>query len=209
MFLVLHRFSTKSAHILVMIYLLTRMLDGGSQMDKKKLLMTLGALILIVFIGWFYIDQLRVPETVSEKNTIADQVNSTITNERLTDDGIKTSLQRPDSQGTVAIQTTLIPEKSSSNKLFFEIVFNTHSGDLLQYEIGKLAKLSFGSNTNQKGTFEWELANEDSHHLVGYLTWKGEVLDDRITLKLDNIANIPSRSFIWEKSDLAEISQNE
>jgi hypothetical protein len=45
--------------------------------------------------------------------------------------------------------------------------------------------------------------------MVGSLTWNGEVLDERITLRLDNIENIPSRSFNWEKNDVAQIVQDE
>lgn len=176
-------------------------------MDKNKLLMFLGATFIVLFIGWFYIGQLNVPDVVSEKETIAEQVERVTTNNKV-DEEINDSLQRTDSQGTVAIQTTLIPEKSSSNQLFFEIAFNTHSGDLLQYNIDQLVKLSFESNENPTGTFKWELANDDPHHLVGYLIWDGEVLDESISLKLDNIESIPSRLFVWEKNDLKEVSKN-
>jgi hypothetical protein len=178
-------------------------------MDAKKLLMVLGAAMIILFIGWFYIGQLNVSEVSTGEDTIAEQVKSSVTNIKAEGEGTATSIQRTDTQGTVQIQVTLIPEKSSSSQLHFEIAFNTHSGDLLQYEIEQLAQISFESNANPTGTFWWELANEDSHHMVGYLTWSGEVLDERITLRLDNIENIPSRSFIWEKSDLAQISQEE
>lgn len=177
-------------------------------MNKKNLLMFLGAALIVVFIGWFYIGQLIVPDVVSEKETIAEQVEGTTTNNKA-EEAKNTFLQRIDSQGTVAIQATLVPEKSSSDQLSFEIAFNTHSGDLLQYKIDQLAKLSFGLNENPTGTFEWELANDDSHHLLGYLKWTGEVPDERITLKLDNIENIQSRSFIWEKNDLVRILQSE
>ncbi|MEQ2527680.1 hypothetical protein WMO40_13295 [Bacillaceae bacterium CLA-AA-H227] len=177
-------------------------------MNKKNLLMSLGAVFIVLFIGWFYIGQLNVPRTVPEEDTIAKQIESPTTKNKK-EEATNNSLQRTDSQGTVAIQATLVPEKSSSNKLFFEITFNTHSGDILQYDIDQLAELSFGTKENPNGVFKWELANEDSHHLVGYLTWNGEILDDRINLKLENIENIPSRSFIWEKNELAEVFKKE
>ncbi|WP_019153654.1 hypothetical protein [Robertmurraya massiliosenegalensis] len=178
-------------------------------MDGKKISMIVGAAIIVLFIGWFYIGQLSVTEKVVEEDTIAEQVESGASNNKEEDEGIEPSFQRTDSQGTLAIQATLIPEKSSSKQLFFEIVFNTHSGDLLQYKIEQLAKLSFQSSENPSGTFEWDLANEDSHHMVGYLSWSGEVLDENITLKLDNIENVSSREFIWEKNDIALITQTD
>ena len=178
-------------------------------MNMKKSLVIFGTTMIIAFIAWFYIGQLRLPDAVSEEKTIASQVINTESKKNAQDEGVEFSLQRIDSQGTVVIQATLLPEKSKSNLLVFEIAMNTHSGDLLQYEIENLAELSFGSNTNTSGTFEWELVNEDSHHMMGYLTWNGDVLDDRITLNLNNIENIPSREFIWEKSDLAKRAQTD
>lgn len=188
-----------------MITVLIKKQNGGKQMNKKNLLMVAGATVIILFIGWFYIDQLSLPESATEKeNTIAAKVQNTESKNNVQEQMVNT-LQKTDSQGTVAIQATLLPEKSSSNQLVFEIKMNTHSGDLLQYEIDKLAQLTFGSDLNKTGTFVWELANEDSHHLVGYLTWNGEILKESITLKINNIENIPSRTFIWEKDELAAI----
>lgn len=169
--------------------------------------MFLGAAFIVMFIGWFYLDQLNVPEAETTEETIAQQVRSTQSEINLEKE-TNSSLQKTDSQGTVAIQITLIPEKSSTDQLLFEIAFNTHSGDLLQYEVDQLAILTFGTNKSPEGTFKWELANEDTHHLVGYLTWNGEVMEEPITLELENIEYIPSRSFIWEKNELTEIFKN-
>lgn len=189
--------------------LIKKVRSGGKQMDKMKLLMSFGAVIIILFIGWFYIDQLQLPETVFKEDTIAEQVENTRSKSNVQDDEMLTSFQRTDSQGTVVIQATLLPEKKSSNQIIFEIKMNTHSGDLLQYNLEKIAQISFGSNLNTTGTFKWDLANEDSHHLVGYLTWSGEVVDDRITLTLNNIENVSSRTFIWEKNNMTAITATE
>ncbi|RTR28169.1 hypothetical protein EKG37_17875 [Robertmurraya yapensis] len=175
-------------------------------MNKKMLLMYLGAVFIVLFIGWFYIGQLNVSKTVQEDDTIAKQIESTETKNKK-EDATNNSLQRTDSQGTLTIQVTPVPEKSSSEQLFFEVAFNTHTGDLLKYKLEQLAKISFGQNETSEGEFDWEVANEDSHHMVGNLKWNGSVLKERITLKLDNIENVPSRSFIWEKNELEQITQ--
>lgn len=167
-----------------------------------------GAAIILLFIGWFYIEKLGVLEPISEEKTIAEPVKTSGSSINEEVNNGESKLERIDSQGTVAIQATLLPEKSTSNQLYFKVAMNTHSGDLLQFELDKLAKIAFGSTINMSGGFEWELTSQDSHHVVGYLIWNGKVESESITLKLENIDDIPSRTFIWEKNDLTQIVQN-
>lgn len=177
-------------------------------MDKKKYFMGIGAIIIVIFIGWFYIEQLSVPKSSTTK-TMAEQVeNKGEVNKENTVEN-ESTLTRVDSQGSVTIQATLLPEKSHTNLLTFEIVMNTHSGDLLQYDIRDQAQLSFGTTINRTGTFEWKYTNKDSHHMSGYLMWKGNIDEDDINLELKNIENIPTRLFTWEKKDLIGITQLE
>lgn len=178
-------------------------------MNRKKIFMIAGAAAIILFIGWFYIKQLALPDPVSEENTIASQVENTKLNNSTEVKGKESDLSRLDSQGAVAVQATLLPEKSSLNELMFEIVMNTHSVDLLQYPLNELAQISFGTAINTTGEFKWEHANEDSHHMVGYLKWTGTIPEDSISLELTGIDNIPSRTFIWEKSDLTKLTKTE
>lgn len=161
--------------------------------------MIVGAFIIIIFIGWFYIKQLALPNILSEKNTIAAQGENTQSNDSTKDKESESSLSRLDIQGTVSVKTTFLPDKSTSDELVFEVEMNTHSGDVLQYQLDKLVQLAFGTVVNTNGEFEWEPIKEDSHHLVGYLKWKGTISKDSITLQLKDIDNIPSRSFTWER----------
>lgn len=118
--------------------------------------------------------------------------------------GMGNSLTKSDITGTVGIQTTMIAEKSNSNHLTFEVVMNSQANDLRQYDLTKLAALSFGTQNNDPGTFEWEPGNNDAHNMVGYLIWNGTVDKNynRINLELKDIGNISTRSFLWKKSKL-------
>ncbi|WP_394237312.1 hypothetical protein [Niallia oryzisoli] len=174
----------------------------------KKILMILGAIAIILFIAWFYFGQLGSfplePEFI-ENITSTQNDNAKLMNSK-TDEISGFDLTRMDSQGAVGVEATILPERSSSNELIFQIVMNTHSIDLLQYPLDELARLSFSSIENPSGEFKWELTNDDSHHLVGYLKWKGSVIEDNIILKINNIDNIPSRTFEWEQPWISKAS---
>ncbi|MDF1507899.1 hypothetical protein PZE06_06845 [Robertmurraya sp. DFI.2.37] len=85
-------------------------------MEVKKILMILGAAMIILFIGWFYIAQLHVPEVETEDDTIEEQVENSASN--IKREGIESSIQRTGSQGTVQIQVSLIHEKILITTLF-------------------------------------------------------------------------------------------
>lgn len=174
-------------------------------MNKNKIFMITGAIAIILFIIWFYFKQLSLPERVYQESTIAKQIENTGLSSSKEVKGTESELSRIDSQGAVAVQVAVLPEMSLENELMFEIVMNTHSVDLNQYQLNKLAQLSFGTTVNTTGEFEWKPENEDSHHRIGYLKWKGTPSWDGITLVLKDIDNIPSRKFVWTKDVLAEI----
>lgn len=166
-------------------------------MNKKTILMLIGGTIIVLFMGWFYIDQLSTPKIFSNEKT--DEISYQETNEKS-----KNMTTKTDSQGEVDVEVTLIPEKSSSDFLLFEVALNTHSGDLLQYKLDDLAQLSFENTINETGIFEWELDREDSHHTKGILSWKGEVkLNSSIKLELKNIDKVASRSFTWDTNEVS------
>ncbi len=120
--------------------------------------------------------------------------------------GTKSSLTTYDSTGMVGIYTTLLLEKSNSHQLVFEVVMNTDSDDLFQYDLTKIAAISFGTETDNPGTFEWESSNKNDHHMIGYLKWNGTL--DRnyknIILDLKGIDNVSLRTFTWKKSKLTD-----
>lgn len=170
-------------------------------MHKKTILMFIGGAITVLFIGWFYINQLATPKLLYKEKPGG---NSTVINEQKeTNLEGQNVLSKIDSQGEVDVEVTFLPEKSNTDTLLFEILLNTHTGDLLQYEVDELAQISFGSDINKTGIFEWELSNDDSHHTVGLLKWTGEVeSNSNIKLELKNIERDVSRSFIWNQSEV-------
>ncbi|WHY68460.1 hypothetical protein [Neobacillus sp. SuZ13] len=79
------------------------------------------------------------------------------------------------SEGAVEVKATLVPEKSSNSQLVFEVIMNTHSVNLSQYDFTKLAAISFGTNKIISGTFKWDSSSdESSHHVMGFLVWNGD-----------------------------------
>lgn len=137
-----------------------------------------------------------------EKVTIADQVkqNDTVAKE---DTETENVLSKTDAQGAVAVKATLLPGKSNQKQLMFEIVMNTHSVSLSEYDIPKIARLALGGK-EAGGNFVWEPSGEDSHHMSGFLTWNGQLEKgyNEIALKLENIDNIPERVFNWKESEI-------
>lgn len=113
-------------------------------------------------------------------------------------------IEKSDSQGEVTINVTPLLE-SEKERLAFEVEMNTHSVDLLQYELDKVAKVSFGQRQNVSN-FTWETISADSHHTKGVLTMEGKWDSDVsfIELKLENINSVPLRSFKWLRGDLSE-----
>lgn len=177
-------------------------------MKEIKIISFVIALFAVGAIG-FYVPNFIINGNDAEGKSIADQVKqnqSTSTEARPNVEGTESELTKSNSEGAVAIKTTLLAEKSSGDQLVFEVVMNTHSVDLLQYDLSQLASISFGADINKTGTFEWLPTNKDSHHIMGNLTWNG-ALDNNyknINLEINNIDNIPSRMFIWEKSKVIE-----
>lgn len=173
-------------------------------MLKGLKIILLGVGVIVVGFSSFFITSYFINGNDDKGATITNQViqNNDNTPSRPNVRGTENVLTKENSEGTVEIKTTLLTEKSSNNQLVFEVVMNTHSGDLLQYDFAKLANIGFGKETNKSGIFEWQPSNQDSHHLKGVLTWKGQIDKNPsfIDLDLKTIDQIPSRIFHWEKS---------
>lgn len=177
---------------------------------KGLQIISLGIGVIVIGIASFYLTNLFINWNKAEETSIAEQVIKTSGNASVTDrpnvSGTENDLSRMNSDGAVVIKTTLLTEKSSGNQIVFEVVLNTHSGNLLQYDFAKLANINFGNTNNNTGVFEWQPSNQDSHHLQGLLTWKGEIdkAYNAIELNLKDIDSIPSREFNWEKSKMID-----
>jgi hypothetical protein len=178
-------------------------------MKGLKVVSFLAALLAVGAMG-FFLTNFIISSDKEEGSSIADQVKQSqpvstdAVRENVT--GTESELTKTNSEGAVAIKTTLLAEKSSKDQLVFEVVMNTHSVDLTQYDLTQLASISFGVDSNNSGVFEWDSANRDSHHMMGNLVWKG-TLDNNyktISLNLNNIDGISLRNFTWEKNKLID-----
>jgi len=170
--------------------------------NAKKILTVIGACGIIFFIGWFYLSQLGSLDFFHKETVKAKQLSNTDPMKQENKEKLEKSLIKMDTQGAVGVEVTLLPDKSTSNELIFEVTMNTHSVDLLQYKLNELAHISFGAVENHSGEFHWEVTSEDSHHLVGLLKWKGSVSNDSIVLGLEGLDGVPLRIFSWDKSVL-------
>lgn len=166
---------------------------------KRTVLLTVLGLL---FGGLFYLIA-----TVNDKNaqsvtpTIADQVK-----EKNVAAGVKPkedNLSRTDSQGSVSVKASVIPEKSNDRQLVFELVLNTHSIDLSEYDIAKASRIFF-DGSEKKTEFTWKPSSKDSHHMSGILIWNGQMTVDlkEVNLRLVEIDSIPVRSFSWKSEDI-------
>ena len=152
--------------------------------------------------GYFITSAVRSGNSTSE-TTKVDKVFEASEQMRLEAEGEENSLTKTQSEGAVAVKATLLQEKSNKNKLVFEIVMNTHSVDLLQYDISNISEVSFGTEPATRN-FKWDASSSDSHHMMGYLIWNGDVKDgyENISLNIKGIDQIPSRVFNWQKDEL-------
>jgi hypothetical protein len=147
-------------------------------MKGIKILSLFIGVIAVGAIGYYITDFILHGDKAAE-NSIANQVKQSQSNQsnsvRTNVEGTESPLTKSNSEGAVSIKTTLLAEKSSNNQLVFEVVMNTHSVDLTQFDLAKLASIIFDQNSNNTGMFEWEPDNQDSHHMMGNLIWNGEV----------------------------------
>lgn len=169
-------------------------------MNKYKRIVLLAATVML-FGGSVYLISAFDKNAQSVTPTIADQVKGKkeVAGINPKDD----SLTRTDTQGAVAVIATIIPEKSNTNQLVFELVLNTHSVDLSKYNISKASKIVFDCREESQ-EFIWKASSEDSHHMSGILTWDGQVTVDfkEVSLKLEQIDNIPVRTFSWTSEEI-------
>lgn len=105
----------------------------------------------------------------------------------------------------------LLKPEEAAGKLVFKLVLDTHAGDLLQYDLTKLAVLRTSEELTVDKGFVWEPISESSHHRLGLLkvdaTFEGKPLiaegTKYIELELKEVG-IPSRIFKWEEAFLGK-----
>lgn len=106
---------------------------------------------------------------------------------------------------TVTFMNPLLKPEEVNGKLVFKVALDTHTVDLSQFDLTKLAVLHTSEGTVVNTGFVWEPESESSHHRMGLLkleaTSEGKSLISKetqyIELELKDIG-VPSRLFKWE-----------
>jgi hypothetical protein len=114
----------------------------------------------------------------------------------------------------VTFMNPLLKPEESAGQLVFKIALDTHAGDLMQYDLTKLAVLRTSEGAVVDKGFIWEPQSESSHHRLGLLKVdamvEGKPLITKdtkyIELELKDIG-IPSRVFKWEEEYLGPKAQ--
>ncbi|OGF56550.1 MAG: hypothetical protein A2Z21_06225 [Candidatus Fraserbacteria bacterium RBG_16_55_9] len=105
----------------------------------------------------------------------------------------------------------LLKPEEAAGKLVFKIALDTHSGDLMAYDLTKLAVLHTSEGLAVEKSFTWEPQSESSHHRVGLLKLdalaQGKPIIARATeyieLELKGIG-MTSLLFKWEEAFLGK-----
>ncbi|MEH6905166.1 hypothetical protein [Neobacillus drentensis] len=172
-------------------------------MLKPKWIIITVLVLAVGGVGGYFITSAVISGNSASETTNGDKVSEASKQMRPEAEGVENSLTRTQSEGAVVVKATLLPEKSTKNKLVFEIVMNTHSVNLLKYDISNITDVSFGTERATQN-FKWDATSKDSHHIMGYLMWNGHVKEgyENISLNIKGIDQIPSRVFSWQKNEL-------
>ncbi len=109
----------------------------------------------------------------------------------------------------VTFMNPLLKPEEAQGRLVFKVALDTHTGDLSQFDLTKLAVLRTSEGAVVDTGFTWEPESESSHHRMGLLKLDGTVEGkplithntEYIELELKEIG-IPSRLFKWEGASL-------
>ncbi|MBI2007317.1 MAG: redoxin domain-containing protein [Candidatus Blackburnbacteria bacterium] len=103
-------------------------------------------------------------------------------------------------QGEVGVNTTLdsIPEGDEGEYIVWAS-FDTHSADLVKFDILKNAVLVVGGETVSPVRWDEE-AGASAHHRSGKLVFKGKKLDPKeLALIVRNLAGVKERKLVWSQ----------
>lgn len=111
----------------------------------------------------------------------------------------------------VVFMNPLLKSDANKDQLTFKIALDTHAGDLMQYDLIKLAVLRTSTGVAVDSGFVWEPGSESSHHRSGTLKLAGDVTGkiilsestEYLELELKGIG-VPSRTFRWTKQELSD-----
>lgn len=106
---------------------------------------------------------------------------------------------------TVAVTVVEPEEATPDGTMTFRIDLDTHSGDLMLYDLTALATLRTNEGATLSDGFSWQGAGESSHHRSGYLQIDVTPLSpksaEHLELEFRDIGT-PSRVYRWQTADL-------
>jgi len=151
----------------------------------------------------------------SEGNAEENELNTTVPNEsenKLKDEADTLSAMRVDAQGEVAIGVSLVNlDNHPKDHLEFDVLMDTHSVDLDQYDLALMSQLSLDGILYPVESMEWRVTEGEGHHLRGRLVLTGPLLDtailevaDAMELKIVELDGVNARVFRWESVELAD-----
>lgn len=119
-------------------------------------------------------------------------------------------LMRTSEAAGITVKVTFLNPllKPEAEKLIFKVALDTHTVDLSQLDLTKLAVLRTGEGVVVNKGFTWEPESESSHHRAGLLkldaTFEGKPLITKdtkyIELEMKEVG-VPSRIFKWTKQE--------
>ncbi|MDW7671561.1 MAG: hypothetical protein SCK57_09670 [Bacillota bacterium] len=121
------------------------------------------------------------------------------------------SAMQVEAQGAVAIGVSLVNlDNHPKDHLEFDVLMDTHSVDLEQYDLAGMSQLSLDGDLYPVETMEWRITEGEGHHLRGRLIVTGKSLDtavlevaDAMELKIYELDGVSARVFRWEPIELA------
>lgn len=103
--------------------------------------------------------------------------------------------------GGVQVQVTFDPKQAAGGAVVFQVSMNTHSVELSQFDLGKLAELTLDPGGVLAGATWQPEGNGGGHHVSGYLTVKDPqgllARAKTVRLQLRDVAGEASRQFQW------------
>lgn len=122
------------------------------------------------------------------------------------------SAMQVDAQGEVAIGVSLVNlDNHPKDHLEFDVLMDTHSVDLEQYDLALMSQLSLDGALYPVESMAWLITEGEGHHLRGRLILTGTSLDtailevaDAMELKIIELDGINARVFRWESIELAD-----
>lgn len=163
----------------------------------KKEFTVLAALVAVIIVAFLFVGQMG-GNTASIIDSSAEQENIA--------PAISLAAEQENSEGPVTISIQYLDSKDTgdSDSLAFQVTITTHSVDLDQYNIDKLAVLKDGQGNVYTPSKWTDDQGSGGHHRSGilYFDLAGNAIIDSndkfFEVEIYEIGDVPVRSFRWD-----------